>query len=175
METGSSFSLRNRAAEASTYEDKSERAAITVAADGLPWRPATLPGLILRSSVATLALMAVACSVVLLLMDAAPWAVALLPDGARALPHAASFIARAPITAAPLLMAGASYVALQLILRPRPLELLKRLMLASAFILWGIDQLMPPGPLSTAIGDLVISLFVFDLALIIVAQLRETM
>ena len=145
-----------------------------MAADGLPWRPATLPGLILRSSAAALALMAVACSAVLLLMDAAPWTIALLRDGARALPHAASLIARAPITAAPLLMAGASYVALQIILRPRPLELLKRLMVAAAFILWGIDQLMPPGPLTTAIGDLVISLYVFDLALIIVAQLRET-
>jgi hypothetical protein len=37
------------------------------------------------------------------------------------------------------------------------------LLLASAFILWAVDQLLPPGQLATLIGDAVISAYVLDL------------
>jgi hypothetical protein len=73
----------------------------------------------------------------------------------------------------PLLLAGFSYISLQLLLRPRGLELIKRLMLGSAFLLWGIVQLMPPGSLATNLGDFVISLYVLDLGLMIQTELRS--
>jgi hypothetical protein len=38
-------------------------------------------------------------------------------------------------------------------------------MLASAFILWGIDQLLPAGVVATTLGDVVIVLYIIDLAL----------
>jgi hypothetical protein len=47
------------------------------------------------------------------------------------------------------------------------LERLKRMTLGMAFILWGIDQLLPAGPLATVLGDVVIVLYVLDLGLII--------
>ena len=78
----------------------------------------------------------------------------------------------ARLSALPLLLAGASYIVLQALLRPSPLELLKRLMLGSAFLLWGITQLMPVSALATELGNIVIALYVIDLGLIIRTDLR---
>ncbi len=108
----------------------------------------------------SLAALAFASSLVLLLFDVQ----------VRLFPHT---LTHAPISAAPLLLIGASYIALQPLTRPRPMELLQRLMLGSAFILWGVDQLMPPGKIATLIGDVVITLYVIDLGLIIKDHLRK--
>ena len=78
-----------------------------------------------------------------------------------------------PLSALPLLLAGSSYLMLQAILRPRPLELLKRVMLAIAFLLWGVVQLMPPSNLATELGNAVIALYVIDLGLIIWVELQK--
>jgi len=48
----------------------------------------------------------------------------------------------------------------------------KRLLLGSAFLLWGIVQLMPPSVVATDLGDLVIALYVLDLGITIQAELR---
>ncbi len=72
-----------------------------------------------------------------------------------------------PLSALPLLLAGSSYIVLQGILRPRRLELLKRLMLGTAFLLWGVVQLMPVSDLAVELGNVVIALYVVDLGLII--------
>jgi len=53
------------------------------------------------------------------------------------------------------------------------MELLRRLMLGSAFLLWGIVQLMPPSALATSLGDLVIALYVFDLGLMVQNELQR--
>ena len=79
----------------------------------------------------------------------------------------------APISALPLLLAGASYIVLQALLRPPPWKLLKRLMLGSAFLLWGVTQLMPAGALTAELGNIVIALYVIDLGLIIRTDLRN--
>jgi hypothetical protein len=79
----------------------------------------------------------------------------------------------APLSALPLLLAGASYVVLQTIIRPPPLELLKRLMLGTAFLLWGVTQLMPASALTTELGNVVIALYVIDLGMIIRTDLRS--
>jgi hypothetical protein len=41
--------------------------------------------------------------------------------------------------------------------------LLKRLLLAGAFVGWGIDQLLPAGRASLFLGDAVIAAYVLDL------------
>jgi hypothetical protein len=58
---------------------------------------------------------------VLLVLDSAP-------RGLLSLNHA-------PVSAAPLLLIGLAYVGVQPLMRPRPLELFKQLMLGGAFIL----------------------------------------
>lgn len=78
------------------------------------------------------------------------------------------------ISATALLSIGLAYLTVQLLAKPRLQELLRRLMVASAFILWGIDQLLPPGTLADVIGDLVIGLYVVDLALLVKDQLSPT-
>jgi hypothetical protein len=72
-----------------------------------------------------------------------------------------------------LLLAGSSYLVLQAILRPPPLELLKRIMLGVAFLLWGVVQLMPASDLATELGNVVIALYVIDLGLIIWTDLEK--
>jgi hypothetical protein len=89
--------------------------------------------------------------------------VLLVGDAAGLTGHAA----HAPISAAPLLMAGAAFMAVLPLTRPGWLEFVKRGMVGAAFILWGIVQLMPPGAAATTLGDLVITLYVIDLALVI--------
>lgn len=75
--------------------------------------------------------------------------------------------AHAPISAAPLLMVGVAFMVVLPLTRPGWLEFTKRAMVGAAFILWGIAQLMPPGAAATTLGDLVITLYVIDLALVI--------
>lgn len=68
------------------------------------------------------------------------------------------------LTAAPLLLVGASYLVLQPILRPGGVELLKNVLLAGAFLLWGFIQLRPQNAASARLGNVVIALYVVDLA-----------
>jgi hypothetical protein len=68
------------------------------------------------------------------------------------------------ISAAPLLLVGTSFLFVQAVLRPRSLELLKNVLLAATFLLWGGIQLMPQNAMSMRLGNLVIALDVLDLA-----------
>jgi hypothetical protein len=70
----------------------------------------------------------------------------------------------AAASAAPLLLVGTSFLFVQPALRPRLLDLLKNMVLAGTFLLWGIVQLMPQNALSIRLGNLVIALYVLDLA-----------
>jgi hypothetical protein len=70
----------------------------------------------------------------------------------------------AAISAVPLLAVGLSFLIIQLIIRPRATELLKNLLLAATFLLWGTVQLMAPNFVSKTLGDVVIALYVTDLA-----------
>lgn len=67
------------------------------------------------------------------------------------------------ISALPLAFAGVAYAVLQIRLRPNRQTLVKRLVLAAAFILWAFDQLLPAGRAATFIGDAVISAYVLDM------------
>jgi uncharacterized membrane protein len=61
-----------------------------------------------------------------------------------------------------------AYLAYQIIRRPEPLELVKAIMLAVAFLFWAANQLWPDIPLATLFNDIAIALFVLDVFLVIV-------
>jgi len=67
------------------------------------------------------------------------------------------------LSAAPLALAGIGYAALQIRLKPLRSTLLKRLLLAATFLLWAVDQLLPPGRMATVVGDVVVAAYVLDL------------
>jgi peptidoglycan/LPS O-acetylase OafA/YrhL len=96
------------------------------------------------------AIVALAASVSLLVSDARVWS----PPG----------ISTAASSAAPLLLIGVSFLFLQPAIRPRPAELIKNILLAGTFLLWGIIQLMPQNNLAARLVSLVVVLYVVDLA-----------
>jgi hypothetical protein len=79
----------------------------------------------------------------------------------------------APVSAAPLLLIGAAYLGFQVLTRPQPLDLFKAFIVSSAFILWGIDQLLPTGWLATTLGDVIIVLYVIDLSWMMIDRLKQ--
>lgn len=76
------------------------------------------------------------------------------------------------IGALPLILIGLSYISFQLSGRRQIMERLKGLLLGLAFVLWGGEQLMSPSVWVTVMDSLVITIFVVDLALMIVEHLR---
>ena len=81
-----------------------------------------------------------------------------------------SGLSAAVISAAPLLLVGASFLIMQPILRPRWTELLKNALLAATFLLWGAIQLMPQNAMSMRLGNVVIALYVLDLAWVVLGH-----
>jgi len=79
----------------------------------------------------------------------------------------------APISAAPLLLIGAAYLGFQVLTQPQPLDLFKAFIVSTAFILWGIDQLLPTGWPAMALGDVVIVLYVIDLGWMMIDRLKQ--
>jgi hypothetical protein len=73
-------------------------------------------------------------------------------------------LSAAATTAAPLLLVGTSFLMVQPIIRQRLVELLKNVLLAATFLLWGIVQFMPQNTISIRLGNVVIALYVLDLA-----------
>jgi hypothetical protein len=82
-------------------------------------------------------------------------------------------LAHAPISAVPLLLIGLAALGFQFVIRPNLLDLFKAMIVSTAFLLWGTDQLLPAGWLATAVGDLVIVLYVIDLGWMMADRLRE--
>jgi hypothetical protein len=128
---------------------------------------------LLRWLARSLAVMALLSSFALLCVGATPVLSSLPTYVAKAALRGWALVKSVPLSALPLLLAGSSYLVLQAILRPRPLELLKRLMLGAAFLLWGVVQLMPASGLATELGNVVIALYVVDLGLIIWTDLER--
>jgi hypothetical protein len=67
------------------------------------------------------------------------------------------------LSALPLLLGGAAFALLQFRLRPPGVTLWKRLLLAAAFVGWGVDELLPAGRIALFLGDAVIAAYVLDL------------
>jgi hypothetical protein len=76
----------------------------------------------------------------------------------------------AAISSLPLLAVGVSFLLIQPMIRPRWKELAKNILLAATFLLWGCVQLMEPNSLSRTLGDVVIALYVVDLAWTVLAR-----
>jgi hypothetical protein len=131
------------------------------------------PRELLRWLARSFAVTAVLSSVILILIGATPQFTAALNFLLHRESRFPVAIGGVWLSSIPLVLAGGAYILLQGILRPSPLELVKRLMLGGAFLLWGIVQLMPPGNLASELGNVVIALYVFDLALIIRIELHK--
>lgn len=104
---------------------------------------------------------AVICGVVLLIVDSP------IPI------HLPIPVSRAIVEAMPLLLVGIAFLAWLAIERPATVDLIKQAFIALAFILWGVDLLMPAGPWATFVGAVVIAIYVFDLAWLMEGNLRK--
>ena len=109
-------------------------------------------------------------SIVLAVAAVVSGALLLVLDGVSSFPsdrfHAAA-------SSVPLILIGLSWLCLHPGTGVHPIQFLKRLIAAVAFVLWGASQMLPPGWLATTVGDVVIALFVLDMALIVRGELTE--
>lgn len=80
----------------------------------------------------------------------------------------------ASLTALPLLAIGMSFLIMQALLRQSRPQLLKNLLLAATFLLWGVAELLPEHGLSKILDEVVIALFVIDLAWTILPRVSAT-
>jgi hypothetical protein len=108
---------------------------------------------VLRNIAIALGVLAVVSGVLLLIKDA----------GVNIFPG----LPTSMISATPLLLVAIAFLIAQPTMRPSGMELLKNILLAATFLLWGVVQLMPQGALSARLGNVVILLYVVDLAWVI--------
>jgi hypothetical protein len=80
-----------------------------------------------------------------------------------AAPVLTSSVGHTWLAAGALLLAGTACLGLAAAARAHPKDLFMRLSLGSAFMLWGIQQLLRESALSVTLGDIVIVLFILDL------------
>jgi hypothetical protein len=66
-----------------------------------------------------------------------------------------------------LAMIALAYLIYELAHRPAPLELVKAILLAAAFLFWAANQFWPNLPQAALFNDIAIALFVIDLFLVI--------
>jgi hypothetical protein len=103
--------------------------------------------------------LALASSVVLLILD--------VSEGFR------ESDARRVVSALPLIAIALACLAFHATWTPEPLDLLKRVLLSTAFLFWAANQLFPTAAWAPVANDLAIGLFVLDLALILWSDLRK--
>ena len=77
--------------------------------------------------------------------------------------------------AIPLLLVGIAYLAWLVTERAPAVALIKQILIAAAFLLWGVSLLMPPGQWSRFVGAVVIAIYVFDLVWLIEGNLQRTL
>jgi hypothetical protein len=80
--------------------------------------------------------------------------------------------ARRIVSALPLTAIALACLAFHATWKPEPLDLLKRVLLSAAFLLWAANQLFPTTGWAPVANDAAIGLFVLDLALILWSDLR---
>jgi cation transport ATPase len=115
---------------------------------------------LLRGMTIALAVLAVAFGCALLITDARVENIPRLPGNV--------------ISAISLLLAGMALLIVQPVTGFQAKEFLKNALLAGTFILWGIIQLIPPSVLSMRLGNLVVALFVLDVAWAILISVHRT-
>ena len=97
-------------------------------------------------------------------------AVLLLAQDAGSSPF--QVVPRNPLSAVPLLLIGSAFLIIQITSPATRHALLKDVLLAGTFWLWGIVQLIPSHSLSLRLGSVVIALFVLDLAWAVMLKVR---
>jgi hypothetical protein len=75
-------------------------------------------------------------------------------------------------SAVPLILIGVAFAALQFALPRTPMQMLLGLMVAAAFILWGVEQFLSNQAVISFIDDVVVLLFVIDLSIVIYGHLK---
>jgi hypothetical protein len=80
----------------------------------------------------------------------------------------------ASLSALPLLAIGTSFLIVQTLLSQPRSQLLKNLLLAATFLLWGVAELSPGNTVSKMLDEVVIALFVVDLAWTILPRVSTT-
>ena len=78
--------------------------------------------------------------------------------------------AHALLAAFPLALIAVAYLAHQAGQGPTPLEWLKAILLAAAFLCWAANQMWPDLPQATLFNDLAIALFVLDVFLVMIGR-----
>jgi uncharacterized membrane protein len=68
----------------------------------------------------------------------------------------------------PLAMVALAYLSYQSVRRPPPMEWIKAIMLAAAFLFWAATQLWPNLRLAMIFNDIAIALFVLDVFLVMI-------
>jgi hypothetical protein len=81
--------------------------------------------------------------------------------------------ARRVVSALPLIAIALACLAFHATWTPRPLDLLKRVLLSAAFLFWAANQLFPTKGWAPVANDVAIALFVLDLAVILWSDLQE--
>lgn len=76
------------------------------------------------------------------------------------------------LAAFPLAAIALAYLVCQIAQRPAPIEFLKAIMLALAFLFWAANQFWPNSSQATLFNDIAIALFVLDVFLVIVGKPR---
>lgn len=129
---------------------RADRAARILPAAAIP-RQQPRPGAV-RWLALGLVYVSLASAVALLALDATP---RFLQSSAR------------PVVAATALVAiAAAFLTAQIVLRPAPRELVKRVLLSIAFLLWGANAVFPQYAWAALLNDAAVALFVLDLAVI---------
>jgi hypothetical protein len=75
-------------------------------------------------------------------------------------------------SAVPLILIGIAFASLQFALPRTSAQMLLGLMVAAAFILWGVEQFLSNQALISFIDDVVVLLFVIDLSIVIYGHLK---
>jgi len=75
--------------------------------------------------------------------------------------------------ALPLILIGLSYISFQLSIKHQRAEKVRGLLLGLAFVFWGSEQLLPPSSWVTVMDSFVITVFVVDIAFIIIEHFRH--
>jgi hypothetical protein len=78
------------------------------------------------------------------------------------------------VSALPLLTVGLSFLIAQAMIRPGRVELVKNMLIVAAFLLWGLVQIIEHNPLSKTLSDVVIALYVVELAWTVLTRLYST-
>jgi hypothetical protein len=85
-----------------------------------------------------------------------------------ALPQLFPAGAHAVLGAFPLFMIAVAYLVYESAHRPVPMEVVKAILLAIAFLFWAANQLWPALPQAMLFNDIAIGLFVFDVFLVMI-------